>query len=81
MTNYMQAWRVLLGPPEGSCHPTHNSAYSVIFHAFYRLLIYQLFSKQSLNNTIRVSNDLNPDQARRFVISSLQPTSSILAKA
>ena len=42
----------------------------VIFHdVFGRLLIFtkSTFSKNSFNRTIRVSNGLDPDQARHFV--------------
>ena len=47
-------------------------AYWVILHALCRLLIFfffriQIFSKSSFkNNTTRVSNSLDPDQARRL---------------
>ena len=42
-------------------------------HVFCRLLIFskQTFSKNSLRNTISVSNSLDPDQARRFVVPEL----------
>ena len=33
-----------------------------------------MFSKNSFRNTIRVSNGLDPDQDRRFVIPDLGPT-------
>ena len=44
-------------------------AYRVILQAFCRLLIFSksTFSKNSFRNTIRVSNSLDPDQARHFV--------------
>ena len=42
-------------------------AYWVIFHAFFRLLIFSVITKKIFKNTIRMSNSLGPDQARRFV--------------
>ena len=41
------------------------SAYWVILHAFCPLLIF--FSKKLFRNTIRVPNNLDPDQAQYFV--------------
>ena len=46
------------------------------FLAFYRLLIFfskSSFSKNYFRNTIRVSNSLDPDQARHFVGPDLGP--------
>ena len=41
---------------------------------FCRLLSFKInFSKNSLRNTIRVSNGLDPDKARHFVGSDLGP--------
>ena len=47
-----------------------NSAYWVIFHASLSKIN---FSKKSSRNTIRVSNSLDPDQARHFVRPDLGP--------
>ena len=45
------------------------------FHIFSRLLIFSKssFSKTSYRSTIKVSNSVDPDQARHFVGSDLGP--------
>ena len=51
-------------------------AYWVILHAFLSSVDFFLkstFSKKSFRNTIRVSNSLDPDQARHFVGPDLDP--------
>ena len=46
-----------------------------IFLRFWRMLLFSKsgFSKNSFRNTIRVSNSLDPDQARHFVGPDLVP--------
>ena len=53
-----------------------NSAYLVIFQTFLSsadVFLKITFSKNSFRNTIKVSNSLNPDQARHFVGPDLDP--------
>ena len=53
-----------------------NSVNWVILHVFYRLLMFfskSTFLKKTFRNIIRVSNSLDPDQARQFVVSYLGP--------
>ena len=64
----------------GSCSGMFKFCYLdvnlVILHAFCRLLIFfrnQLFQENTFRNTIRFSNSLDPDQARQFVVSDLDP--------
>ena len=49
-------------------------AYWVILHAFLTSAdFFKTFSKNNFRNTIRVSNSLDPDQARHFVGPNLGP--------
>ena len=51
-----------------------NSACWVILHPFWRLLDFfknHLFQKSSFRNTIRVSNELDPDQLGHYVCPDL----------
>ena len=51
-------------------------AYWVMFHAFFVICLFfskSTFSNNSIRNTIRVSNSLDPDQTRHFVGPDLGP--------
>ena len=57
------------------CSVMFNSAYWVIFHALSSSVFFSksTFLKNSFRNTIKVSNSLDPDQARHFVGPDLGP--------